>query len=214
MFAGTLLIAAFALVHTPWFVERLSSPPSCPFGADARLSSAEKDVLRQAQAARLRGTAAASVRPSLGFALDKSFRRDIVEWAAARGSRCLSNKARGGLECRATASTPPLTPGEASYFFTFNRDELLKEVGVVKSVPSAQDAVGILDRVLSQLAPITNSPSLKERADERAAYLQSGTLHQLAHEHHFTNYYARARATNMGSSAGYTISLSYQSLVD
>jgi len=192
---------------------RAMRPGSCPLGYDRRVTPAQREEAAAGWAASHRGTWPAAARPALGFALGQTRRADVLSTLAARGVTCAPGAA-ADLVCHQVPSTA--LPGAASgpareLWLTFGaREQLLSLVALARdSAPGAiSDAFG---RVTAQLTDAAGPPT-RLAGQEGPTYLAAAPLRQSSAEFRYSNYYALARATNMGN--GYLLTEEYRALAD
>jgi hypothetical protein len=197
------LTASIAAMHAPMLWR---SHGACPFGFDQKATPEAREAARAAFARSHRGEARAAARPALGLALDRTTRADVTAWATAHGAHCESPKAGPDLECSAIAD--PLLPIERLWL-GFGANGTLISAIAVRRAPTAgamKIAFDALTRALEEDAGPASS------SDGDSAHLANGPLQQASAEFRFSNYYALARATNMGD--GLTLTEEYRSLPD
>ncbi len=187
---------------------------ACPLGYDKTATPAEHEQANARFATLHRGAATASARPALGFVLGETSRGEIVSRMAARGIACERSRA-ADLVCKEvpSAALGGVSGGGPSreLWFTFGtRDELLWLVALARA-PNA----GVISAAFNEATQVVADragPATRTSGAADAATLASGVLRQASAEFRFTNYYAEARATNIGS--GYLLTEEYRSLVD
>lgn len=187
---------------------------SCPLGYDSAAGPAAHEAARARFAASHRGAVPAATRPALGFALDETLRSAVVGEMAAHGVSCKPGRA-GDLVCEHVPADLSVdgtaTSVDRELWLTFGaRDQLLSIVALSRSaVPGAISAA--FSAVTNLVTGAAGQPS-SITGDSAAEALASGSLRQASAEFRFTNYYALARATNLGN--GFLLTEEYRSLTD
>jgi len=187
----------------------------CPFGYDQAMNPRERERARVHFAAEHRGETAAASRPALGFTLDHTTRPQIVARMSAYGVRCSRGQGMSDLTCLHVPSVAlpgnALPAPERTLWFTFGvKDQLLSVIAVsrdpnVETIGAAFSGTQAALNSQAGTATASNGP-----ADSRT--LAEGLLRQAVSEYRFTNYYAVARAANMGTA--YVLTEEYRSLPD
>jgi hypothetical protein len=194
-------------------IGRAVHPGSCPLGYDRKVTPRQREEAASHWAASHRGTAPAPSRPALGFALGQTRRADVLAAMAAHGVDC-GPGAAADLVCR---QVPPLVLSDTSggpareLWFTFGaRDQLLSLVALSRdSRPRAiSEAFSLVTAQVTRAA----GPPTNQGGEAGPAYLAAGALRQSSAEFRYSNYYALARATNMGN--GYLLTEEYRTLAD
>jgi len=192
---------------------RAVHPGACPLGYDRQATPLQREQAAARWASTHRGTAPAAARPALGFALGQTRRADVVSAMAAHGIDC-GPGAAADLVCRQVPTTAlPGAVGRLAreLWLTFGaRGQLLSLVALSRAEGAGAISDAFSD-VTAQVARAAGPPT--SRAGEGgAAYLAAGALHQSSAEFRYANYYALARATNMGN--GYLLTEEYRTLAD
>lgn len=186
---------------------------SCPLGFDRTLSAEDREAGRQRFAQTHRGAAQASARPALGFALEATTRADVLSWASAHGVRCSEPRFGADLDCeQVPASALPAgmgAVGPKTLWLNFGGDGKLIAVMAVRSAPGAAQIAAAYQALVATLSREAGRPLSAQQAS--AAELSAGLLRQSSAEYRFRDYYAVARATNMGA-GGFVITEEYRAL--
>lgn len=185
----------------------------CPLGYDRAATPEQREVARVSFAASHGGTERAAGRPALGFTLDRTTRDDVAAWARAHRVACAQGKGPADLSCEAVPDG--LLPeafrgvGAETVWFTFGAaDHLVSVIAIAHS--DTPDRIGAtFASVARDLDRETGAPALTSGSP---ASLASGLLYQASAEYRFRDYYAVARATNVGN--GYALTEEYRSLPD
>jgi hypothetical protein len=189
---------------------------ACPLGYDHAPTVAEREAGRRRFAARHAGIVPALQRPALGFALHQTTRADALAWAAQHIVHCTTAKPgarQADIECRdvpaATLPDPSSGVALSSLWLTFGAgDELVAVVDVRHDADaeSITDTFHATERALSREAgPIANA-----EGDPTPTTL-AGLLSNASVEYRFSDYYALARAANLGPS-GYVLTEEFRAL--
>jgi hypothetical protein len=187
----------------------------CPFGYDQAMSPAQRERARAHFAASHRGEQRASNRPALGFTLDQTTRTQVLANLTAQGVQCSRGHGISDLTCLDVPSSA--LPGAASaaanrtLWFTFGSKEQLLSVIAVSRDPSAQTISSAFVSTQNTLTDQAGTATASAGSADPQALSQS-LLRQASAEYRFTNYYAVARAANMGSA--YVLTEEYRSLPD
>jgi len=187
---------------------------SCPLGYDKKVTPAQRQLAAARFTATHRGTLPAAARPALGFTLGQTRRAEVVATLAARGVACAQGTSADLVCLRVPSeSLPPAPPGTPprELWFTFGaRDQLLSVVALSREAdPRAiSDAFGAVTAWVGAQA----GPATARAGEGSAAFLAAGALRQASAEFRFSNYYALARATNMGKD--YLLTEEYRALID
>jgi hypothetical protein len=190
---------------------------ACPLGYDHAPTSAEREAGRRRFAARHAGVVPALQRPALGFALHQTTRADVLAWAATHSLNCTTAKpgARpADIECRdvpgATLPDPSSGVALSSLWLTFGAGDKLVAVVDVRHDADAEsitDTFHATEHALtSEAGPIANA-----EGDATPSALASGLLSNASVEYRFSDYYAIARAANLGAS-GYVLTEEFRAL--
>jgi hypothetical protein len=187
----------------------------CPFGYDAKATPEQREAERNAFAGAHSGSELAAAKPALGFALDRSTSADVQSWAASHGVACHDSKGAKDLECKDVPDTV-LPAGDrgaslSSLWFTFGAQGTLTSVVAVRNSPSAE-AIGAAFAAVKADVEAHAGPAASTVGEGTAADLAAGLLRQSTAEFRFQNYYAVARAANVGH--GFVLTEEYRSLAD
>lgn len=221
---GVALTAAIGFAHTKAgrpllaVLARMSgmrTNGACALGFDGAASPAQRDAARQRFADEHRGAGHAASRPALGFTLDATTRADVMTWAESHGVTCAPRQQGADLDCEAVpdALLPAASRGAPlkSLWLNFGARGALISVVAVRRDPSAATISATFGAVARDLDEEAGAPAAAD-GDGSAARLSSGLLQQATVEYRFRDYYAVARATNMGD--GYVLTEEYRSLPD
>jgi len=189
----------------------------CPFGYDVKASPVQKEAARRQFAASHAGADRAQGRPALGFVLDKTTRADVTSWARAHDIKCVVPKTGSDLDCSdiPAEALPDHETGIGlhSLWFTFGTGDTLTSAIGVRRDASVEMISSTFKRVTDDVSREAGAPA-KTEGDPSPATLSSGALYQASAEYRFRNYFALARATNMGRVQGFVITEEYRSLPD
>jgi len=194
-------------------IGRAVHPGSCPLGYGRKATPRQREEAASRWAATHRGTRPAPSLPALGFALGHSRRADVLSAMAAHGVDC-GPGAAADLVCRQVPAValPGAAGGPArELWFTFGaHDQLLSLVALSRdSRPGAiSDAFSLVTAQVTRAA----GPPTHAGGEAGPAYLAAGALRQSSAEFRYSNYYALARATNMGN--GYLLTEEYRTVAD
>jgi hypothetical protein len=186
---------------------------ACPLGYDKQATPERKDAARRKFASIHAGGDTASARPALGFVLDRTTRGDVESWAAKSGITCIDGVAYADLDCSnvpvAALPAPVGALGMHGIWFNFDASDRLVAVHAFRYTTDVEAASAafhaVEDEVTSEVGPAS------ETEGHGTPYeLELGTLAQASAEYRFKNYYAVARATNMGKS--FALTEDYRSL--
>jgi hypothetical protein len=187
----------------------------CPFGFDKAQTAEQKEASRASFSRAHRGAVLVHARPALGFRLDATTEADVLAWARASGVSCKKPKAGYDLDCAGVpdSALPEAERGAGlqSLWLTFGGDgKLVTVVAVRKSADPrvVSDAFASVKEHVEHEAGAASSHDGEGSPEE----LASGPLYQASAEYRFKNYYALARATNMGD--GFLLTEEYRSLTD
>lgn len=188
--------------------------PRCPLGYDQGATPEQKEARRARFAATHRGVERARLRPALGFTLDGTTRDDVVAWARRHALTCSPGRsAAADLSC---ADVPPSalpdgTVGVANttLWFSFGPGDRLVSVLRVAEAPTAPPVESAFAATVDALerevgATTTRSGDVDE--------IVRGALYQASAEVRCRDYYAVARATNVGH--GFALTEEFRSLPD
>ncbi|MBC8133006.1 MAG: hypothetical protein H7X95_08505 [Deltaproteobacteria bacterium] len=226
--AAALFVGVMGFAHTSVGRPLLGSlgglfgEDACPLGYDKLASPAEREKARLRFAASHRGPAPAAKRPALGFELDRTLNSEVVSVMAAKGITCRSATAMADLVCenvqgggssdsRSGDSHSGDSHSPRTVWFNFGATNRLVSVVALSRHPQAQPIskafAGVIDTVTRQAGPPTNI-----NGDGAADFLAAGALRQASAEFRFSDYFASARATNMGDN--FLLTEEYRSLVN
>jgi hypothetical protein len=185
----------------------------CPLGYDTAATPAAREMARRRFAATHAGSAVAHERPALGFALDETTRGDVLAWASEHHVKCVARKSGPDLDCAdvPAAALPDHEDGVPlhSLWLTFGvGDRLIAAVGIRRD-PS-DSAIGDAFAKVTRDVALLAGPATTTSGDPTS--LAAGQLYQAMAEYRFQNYFAVARATNMGDKDGYVLTEEYRSL--
>ena len=187
----------------------------CPLGYDVAQTPEQKEAARQRFAAVHHGDTRAVARPALGFVLDRTTRDDVLAWAKAHAVSCTIPKSGADLDCSNVpdALLPDADRGAfvRNLWLYFGEKDTLISVIAVRRDKSAEAISRTFGNVSVDLSKEAGPPATVD-GDASASRLSSGLLQQASIEYRFRNYYALARATNMGD--GYVLTEEYRSLPD
>lgn len=213
-----LFVGVMGFAHTPAgrpllaVMGRALHGGACPLGYDRKASPAQHEQAAARFWAAHRGQVPAAGRPALGLALGTSRRADVTAAFAARGISCAPGPS-ADLVCPRVPSAA--LPGELrgsparELWLTFGaHDQLLTVVAVSRDATPA----AISDAFAEVTTWVTRDagPATNVSGEAGPSFLSSGALHQATAEFRFANYYALARATNMGD--GYLLTEEYRAL--
>ena len=187
----------------------------CPLGFDKAQTPEQKEASRASFSRAHRGAALVRARPALGFRLDATTEADVLAWAQASGVSCKKPRAGYDLDCAAIpdSALPEAERGAGlrSLWLGFGGDgKLVTVVAVRKSADPrvvSEAFASVKGRVEHAAGPASSVVG-----EGRPEELASGALYQASAEYRFKNYYALARATNMGD--GFLLTEEYRSLTD
>ena len=177
----------------------------CPFGFDRQASAEDRDRSIRAFAQAHAGSALASSRPAGGFLLGASTRPELLDWARHNRVDCHPKGGSDDLECRAVplglltqAGASPSDTLELAWL-SFDGAQRLAKVVVVQHLPDARSAWNTFSGLTSALArEAGHAPQATGESSVNG--LAAGLLRQATAELRCRDYYALARATNLGSS--------------
>jgi hypothetical protein len=201
-----------------WMAARMGHGAArCPLGYDRAASPANREAWKARFASWHRGDEAAASRPALGFALDLTTRDEVTAWANAHALTCAPSRGRGPADLSCPDVPDTALPeafrgvGTQTLWFTFGNGEHLLSVVAVAHTATADSVAAAYTSVTQTLDRDVGLP--RARAGEATpAQLASGALYQASSEYRFRDYYAVARATNVGN--GFALTEEYRSLAD
>jgi hypothetical protein len=185
----------------------------CPFGYDQALSPAQRERAQLSFATTHRGERRARTRPALGFLLDRTTRSEVVAQLAAHGIACAPGTGMSDLTCLGVPSQAlPNAAGPArNLWFTFGvRQQLLS----ILALSRAHEADIISETFIATRSALDDQAGTvtKTGGDSDPRVLTQGALRQASAEFRFRDYYALARATNLGQS--FVLTEEYRALPD
>jgi hypothetical protein len=187
----------------------------CPLGFDKGATPQQRAAARARFAADHHGEGRAAARPALGFRLDETTRADVTAWAESHGVTCRKPRSGADLDCAdlSEALLPDAARGAGvqNLWLTFGAADTLVSVMAVRRDASAGVISDTFRAVTGELAHDAG-PAAAVEGDPSPARLSSGLLQQASAEYRFRDYYALARATNMGN--GFVLTEEYRSLAD
>jgi hypothetical protein len=187
----------------------------CPLGYDKLATPEQKQAARKQFAANHASNDVASARPALGFVLDRTTRDDVKAWAAKSGVTCVDGIKYADLDCSnvpvSALPAPVGTLGIHGIWFNFDAGERLVSVHAFRYANDADTAAAAF-RAVEDGVTSEAGPPAKTEGSGTPKELELGTLAQVSAEYRFKNYFAVARATNMGKS--FTLSEDYRSLTN
>jgi hypothetical protein len=186
----------------------------CPFGFDVAASPAQREASRTQFAATHHGDWPALSRPALGFTFDRTTRSDVMSWAAEHHVQCTKPKSGVDLNCAHVPDSllPPSWQGApvTNLWMNFGEGDRLISLVALRSTRSAE-TIGETFGKVSAAMTAEAGPPVKVDGDASPAGLSAGLLRQASVEYRFRDYYAVARATNMGHD-GFLLTEEYRSL--
>jgi len=218
--SAAVLVGAVGFAHTPAGRPMLRAlgrvvHGGCPLGYDRALTPADRERAAHVFARNHHGDRTAPQRPALGFALDKTTRAEIIATMAKQGVACSAARGAADLTCTnvpsETLAGASLTPPTRNLWFTFGAKQQLLSLVSISRAPAAapiSDAFLAAERTISEQA---GAPTQTHGGTAPEA-LAAGLLSQESAEFRFANYYALARASNLGES--YLLTEEYRSLRD
>ncbi|MES1204482.1 MAG: hypothetical protein ABUS79_00970 [Pseudomonadota bacterium] len=217
--SALFLTALMGFAHTPagrpllGALGRAFRGSACPLGYDRAPSPQARERARLGFAATHRGPAPAAGRPALGFELDRTTLIEVRSFMASRGITCREATAAADLVCVNVPGRllPAAFHAQASRDLWFNfgtAHELTSVVAVSRSTTARQISAAFAG-VTGTIAAQAGRPT-RARGAADAASLGAGALRQASNEFAYADYYACARATNMG--ADFLLTEEYRSL--
>ncbi|WP_434391223.1 hypothetical protein [Melittangium boletus] len=185
----------------------------CPLGYDAQASVQSKEAARRGFAAAHRGAEPARVRPALGFLLEGTTRAQVLAWADEHGVRCTTPRTGADLDCEQVPATLLPLPGRqvavGNLWLHFGAGDTL--VSVI-ALSRSSEAAALLASYVAVNEALTQQagPPTRRDAQQDADWLSGGLLRQTSTEYRFQDFYALARATNMGD--GFLLTEEYRAL--
>lgn len=206
--SGRPLLRLLGRVYQP-------SAAACPLGYDKVASPEQKEAGRKHFAALHPGAGAVASKPALGFVLDQTRQEDVLAWAKAHQVACKVTKTTIDLEC--TDVPAELLPdglravGAQAVWLSFGSGDKLISVTTVRR-SKEPEAISTAFQQFNQTLAKTTGGTPVENGTGTVDELKRGLLSQSSAEFKFHNYYALARATNMGD--GFVLTEEYRSLPD
>lgn len=187
----------------------------CPFGYDQAASPAQRERASSNFAASHRGDHPAVARPALGFTLDQTTREQVLTMMSERGVQCKPGRGMADLTCDGVPSNAldgvaPDSPTRNLWFTFGTKQQLLSVVGISKAPLPEQISAAFL--ATRQALSARAGEATMTQGDAAPQALAQGALRQASAEFRFTDYYALARATNLGH--GFLLTEEYRSLAD
>lgn len=187
----------------------------CPLGYDVAASPAQKESARQRFSEAHRGEASAKARPALGFVLDQTTESEVLQWATAHDVQCSKPKSGADLDCvdvpAAVVGLGSKAPALRNLWLNFGEGARLRSVIAIRREPDVKAIGSAFDAMVEAVSQQAGPPA-KVDGDGSPQRLSEGLLRQSSVEYRFTNYYALARATNMGDA--FLLTEEYRSLVN
>jgi hypothetical protein len=185
----------------------------CPLGYDVKASDAQKEAARQGFAALHRGTEPARARPSLGFLLEGTTREQVLAWAQEHGVKCATPRSVADLECEQVPASLLSNPGRRlpvqNLWLNFGAGGTLVSAIALSRSPEVDLIHASYAAVNEALTQQAGSPA-KRDVEGDPTWLSGGLLRQTSAEYRFLDFYALARATNMGD--GFLLTEEYRAL--
>jgi hypothetical protein len=217
--SAVLFVGVMGFAHTRWGRPLLgvlgwaTGGGVCPLGYDKKATPADREQARARFAATHRGAARADGRPALGFVLDQTHRSEVASFMAARGVACQAATSAADLVCDKVPGQALPAPFRGAppreLWFNFGAQQQLISLVALSRDPAAQTISAAFTGVTGLLGREAG-PATTTTGDGAAPALAAGSLSQASAEFRFTNYYASARATNMGN--GFLLTEEYRSL--
>jgi hypothetical protein len=230
--ASVLLVALVGVAHTAMarpVLRRLGlamggGGRGCPLGYDRQAKPADRENERARFRLSHQGTEPAATRPALGFVLGRTTRDEVKATLASLGVTCRESRAFADLTCddvpnrAAWAGSPGVSaPLSRNMWFTFGVGrQLIAVVAISRDAhpgpisAAFSDVEDAIRRAAGAGAPA--GAVGRTSGDSSPSALAAGLLRQASAEFRFSNYYALARATNMGN--GFMLTEEYRSLID
>ncbi|MEI2746759.1 MAG: hypothetical protein V9G22_15735 [Ottowia sp.] len=196
-----------------WMKIKGAAPGGCPLGYNVAQTPAQREAARRRFASSHAGEFRALLRPALGFSLDETTRDDVQTWANEHGVSCKKPRSGPDLDCSDVPSRALPEPYRGvpigSLWMTFGDKGTLTSVIAVRRDASAE---AISATFVALTAEVDKEAGAKRSSEGNpsAAALSSAPLKQASAEYRFRDYYALARATNMGQ--GFALTEEYRSL--
>ncbi len=206
--AGLLVVGLIGFAHTATgkpllgMMGQAFRGKACPLGYDRAATPLAREQARVRFAAAHRGEARADSRPALGFELDRTSRTEVLSFMKSHGIACRASTTVADLICdkvpgQALAEEFKTNQSKDLWFNFGIQNQLVSVVAISRdtTAPHVSAAFAqVTDVIASRAGPATRSSGLGD-----AESLGAGALRQASREFAFADYYARARATNMGS---------------
>lgn len=205
--SALFLVGLIGFAHTPAGRPLLGAMgvvfrgKACPLGYDRTASPQAREQARIRFAASHRGQVRAESRPALGFVLDHTSRAEVLSFMSSHGITCRTSTPAADLICE-NVSSQTLPDGLKAnqirdLLFNFGiQNQLISLVAMSRNETAPQvsaaftEVTGVIGR---RAGPPTH---INGPGDPQS--LGAGTLRQASREFAFADYYACARATNMG----------------
>ncbi len=187
----------------------------CPLGYDQTQTPEQRELARRSFAATHAGSQSAPERPALGFDLDVTTQADVESWAKTNHVSCIPHKSGADLACEHVSSD--LLPAHFNHvrvddlWLNFGEKSQLISIVAIRRDPSAVAVSTAFEQITDEVTREAGQATASN-GHASATQLSSGLLHQTSAEYRFHNYYALARATNMGDA--FVLTEEYRSLPD
>lgn len=224
MVAGTTAFALglIAFAHTPAARPLLAAigrlpggHAGCPLGYDRPATGAQRERIRRNLSANLRGARPAARRPALVFDLDLTREADVVAFMKGRGIACHPGSGMADLVCDGVPGrvlgSREVAGVDRNLWFTFGDGHRLVSLVAVSKTSAPGPISDGYQAATREIAERVGQPSTVS-GDADSSFLSGGALRQASAEFRFSNYYASARATNLGN--GFLLTEEYRALVD
>lgn len=172
----------------------------CPLGFDQQATPAQREQARRAFASHHAGSAVARARPALGLELERSRREEVIAWGRTQQLSCEVPSSGHDLSCEG--------PGQTLWFDFGEAGTLIAITGVRRAAQPAPISAAF--EALAQALAAQTGAEPTRSGDAAPEALAAGPLHQAAAELRCRNYYALARATNMGD--GFVLTEEFRAL--
>jgi hypothetical protein len=187
----------------------------CPFGYDKPMDPAGRERAQLIFASTHHGERRAANRPALGFVLGQTTRAQIMSQMLRRGITCRSGHGLSDLTCNAVPSAAldggaPQAPARNLWLTFGTRQQLLSVIALSRE--AQPEPISAAFRRTRELLDREAGPVAQTHGNSEPRALSGGLLHQASAEFRFSDYYALARATNLGG--GFLLTEEYRSLAD
>jgi len=204
--AGAMLLTGLVgVLHMPFaanILRAISPGWACPIRAGSP-EQIDRATAMGAANIRAHASAAAPVRPALGFALDTTTRGDIRAWAAKNGVTCTAIGGNDNLQ--KCTDVPAAAVGEPASFgpleeitFEVRATGELANVQTTRRGLTADAAAATSGSIASNMRAMLGEPS-QTGGEPTTAHLSHGVLATYVAVHQFTDYRATVSATNLAS---------------